>query len=154
MEIPLIYMILSHCTLLINCRTTHNKKVSSFGLSSDSETEPKLDNASYSAVEATQTGETVNQTDSTNNADEEEDTILRRVISDSCGSDSEETSDEIESEDVQEGETAESVSQETALVENAMVEDTLCQVKSSCAHAFKSTSVVPFHINKEKLQRG
>ena len=123
-----------------NCRTTHNKKVPSFGSSSGLQTEPELGDASSSAS-AILTDETEkddeNDTDSTSSTDEAEDTFLRRVINDLCSGDqqeseSEEMSDETESEDVQEGETAESVLQETALVENIIVEDTMCQVKSSC----------------------
>ena len=124
-----------------NCRTTHNKKVPSFGSVSGSQTEPELGDASSSASAATLTGETEkddeNQTDSTSSTDEAEDTFLRRLISDLWSGDqqesvSQETSDEMESEDVQEGERAKSVPQETAMVENTMVEDKLCQVKSSC----------------------
>ena len=123
-----------------NCRTTHNKKVPSFGSVSGSQTEPELGDASSSASAATLTGETEkddeNQTDSTSSTDEAEDTFLRRVINDLCSGDQQESesemSDETESEDVQEGETAESVLQETALVENIIVDDTMCQVKSSC----------------------
>ena len=124
-----------------NCRTTHNKKVPSFGSVSGSQTEPELGDASSSASAATLKGETEkddeNQTDSTSSTDEAEDTFLRRLISDLWSVDqqesvSQETSDEMESEDVQEGERAKSVPQETAMVENAMVEDKLCQVKSSC----------------------
>ena len=123
-----------------NCRTTHNKKVPSFGSVSGSQTEPELGDASSSASAATLTGETEkddeNQTDSTSSTDEAEDTFLRRVISDLWRGDQQESvsemSDETESEDVQEGERAKSVPQETAMVENTMVEDKLCQVKSSC----------------------
>ena len=122
-----------------NCRTTHSKKVPSFGSSSGLQTEPELGDASSSAS-AILTDETEkddeNDTGSTSSTDEAEDTFLRRVINDLCSGDQQESesemSDETESEDVQEGETAESVSKETALVENIIVEDTMCQVKSSC----------------------
>ena len=118
--------------MLNNCRTTRNKKVPSFGSSSESRTKPESEDASSSASAATVVSETEkddeDQTDSTNNTDEAEDTFLQRVISDLT----EEMSDEMESKDVQEGVTAESVSKEPALVENIMMEDTLCQVKSSC----------------------
>ena len=123
-----------------NCRTTHNKKVPSFGSSSGLQTEPELGDAS-SSESAILTDEIEkddeNDTGSTSSTDEAEDTFLRRVINDLWSGDqqdseSEEMSDETESEDVQEGETAESVSKETALVENIIVEDTMCQVKSSC----------------------
>ena len=120
-----------------NCRTTHNKKVPSFGSSCESQTELELGDASSSASATTLTDGTEkdneNQIDSSNSAGEAEDTFLRDVISDLCSGDQQESvsemSDETESEDVQEGETAESVLQETALVSNMMVEDTLCQVK-------------------------
>ena len=120
-----------------NCRTTHSKKIPSFGSSSGLQTEPELGDASSSAsailTDETETDDE-NDTGSTSSTDEAEDTFLRRVINDLCSGDqqeseSEEMSDETESEDVQEGETAESVLQETALVSNMMVEDTLCQVK-------------------------
>ena len=129
--------------MFINCRTTHDKKIPSFGSSSESQTEPELDGASSSASEATLRDKTVkdheNQTDNT----------ARRVKSDLCGGDqqesvSEEISDQMESEDIKPGQTVEGVSQETALVENVMAaegvsretapvenvmeEDTSCQV--------------------------
>ena len=124
-----------------NFRTTDNKKVPSFGSSSESQTEPESEDASSSASAATPIDETEkddkNQPDSTSSTDEVEDTFLRRLISALCSGDqqesvSEEMSDEMKSEDVQEGETTESVSQETALVRNIMEEDTFCLVKSSC----------------------
>ena len=115
--------------MLNNCRTTRNKKVPSFGSSSESRTKPESEDASSSASAASETEkDDGNQTDSTNNTDEAEDTFLQRVISDLT----EEMSNEMESKDVQEGVTAESVSKKPALVENIMMEDTLCQVKSSC----------------------
>ena len=115
--------------MLNNCRTTRNKKVPSFGSSSESRTKPESEDASSSASAASETEkDDGNQTDSTNNTDEAEDTFLQRVISDLT----EEMSNEMESKDVQESVTAESVSKEPALVENIMMEDTLCQVKSSC----------------------
>ena len=145
-----------------NCRTTHNKKVPSFGSSCESQTELELGDASSSASATTLTDGTEkdneNQIDSSNSADEAEDTFLRDVISDLCSGDQQESvsemSDETESEDVQEGETAESVLQETALVSNMMVEDTLCQVKKFIRRFIKSTFVVLFYISEEKLQRG
>ena len=145
-----------------NFRTTDNKKVPSFGSSSESQTEPESEDASSSASAATPIDETEkddkNQPDSTSSTDEVEDTFLRRLISALCSGDqqesvSDEMSDETESEDVQEGETTESVSQETALVRNIMEEDTFFSGKKFM-RSFKSTFMVPFYIRKEKLQRG
>lgn len=125
--------------MLIYCRTTNNKKVPSFGLSSASQTEPEVDGASSSASVETLIDETENsdenQTDSASSTDEVESTFIRRLISDICSGDQQqsalvEISDEMESNDSKVGETAEGVSQLTALVENVMEEDILYQMKS------------------------
>ena len=99
--------------MLINCRTTDNKKVPSFGSSSGSQTKPELSDPSFSASAATLTEETENgdknQTDRMGSTDETEDTFLRGVIRDLCRGDQE---------DIRVGETAEGVSQGKALKEN------------------------------------
>ena len=91
--------------MLINCRTTHDKKVPSFGSSSGSQTDPELGDALSSANAATQVGEAEkddeNQTHSTSSTDEAEDTFLRGIIKDLCRGDQE---------DIKVDETAEGVS--------------------------------------------
>nr|XP_058964216.1 E3 ubiquitin-protein ligase MIB2-like isoform X3 [Pocillopora verrucosa] len=130
-------------------RTTDNKKVPSFGSSSESQTEPESEDASSSASAATPIDETEkddkNQPDSTSSTDEGEDTFLRRLISALCSGDqqesvSEEMSDEMKSEDVQEGETTESVSQETAL--NVVLEVTNKVAVETWASDISNNSVV------------
>ncbi|XP_066023099.1 E3 ubiquitin-protein ligase MIB2-like isoform X3 [Pocillopora verrucosa] len=129
--------------------TTHNKKVPSFGSSCESQTELELGDASSSASATTLTDGTEkdneNQIDSSNSADEAEDTFLRDVISDLCSGDQQESvsemSDETESEDVQEGETAESVLQETAL-ENVVLEVTNNVEVETSASDISNNSVV------------
>lgn len=114
--------------MLINCRTTDNKKVPSFRSSSGSQTKPELSDPSFSASAATLTEETENedknQTDRMASTDETEDTFLRGVISDLCRGDQG---------DIRVGETAEGVSQGKALKD--------------------STVVVPFCIRKETTTR-
>ena len=99
--------------MLINCRTTDNKKVPSFGSSSGSQIKPELSDPSFSASAAALTEETENedknQTDRMGSTDETGDTFLRGVIRDLCRGDQE---------DIRVGETAEGVSQGKALKEN------------------------------------
>ena len=107
--------------MLINCRTTHDKKVPSFGSSSGSQTDPELGDALSSANAATQVGEgekddDENQTHSTSSTDEAEDTFLQGIIKDLCRGDQE---------DIKVDETAEGVSHYVTQ------ENTLCRAKSS-----------------------